>query len=191
MVQILDTTLREGEQTPNIYFTTSQKIEITELLDRFGVDFIEIGHPAVSRLIFKDCQKLNALKIKAQLIAHARAKETDILKVRECGCHWVGIFMGINEYSLKYKFRLTKAQALKRIYSSIKYAKKLKLKVRYTIEDSARTKKNDFLRASQAAIAAGVDRISVADTVGAFTPDEIYCFAKWLKSKIRKKINIS
>lgn len=190
MTQILDSTLREGEQTPNVYFTMSQKIKIAKLLDKFGVDFIEIGHPAISKLMFKDCQKLNSLKLKAEKIAHSRAKENDILKVKESGCPWIGIFMGINEYSLKYKFKLTKAQALKKIYNSVKYAKKLKLKVRYTIEDSARTKKSDFLLACRAAIDAGVDRISISDTVGAFTPYDIYCFVKWLKSKIKKRINI-
>ena len=47
-VQILDTTLREGEQTPGVSFKNSQKIEIVKLLNRFGVDFIEVGHPIVS-----------------------------------------------------------------------------------------------------------------------------------------------
>jgi 2-isopropylmalate synthase len=47
-VQILDTTLREGEQTPGVSFTHAQKIEIVKKLDGFGVDFIEVGHPAVS-----------------------------------------------------------------------------------------------------------------------------------------------
>ena len=51
-VQILDTTLREGEQTPGVSFKISQKIEILKLLNRFGVDFIEVGHPAVSKDIY-------------------------------------------------------------------------------------------------------------------------------------------
>ena len=51
-VQILDTTLREGEQTPGVSFKISQKIEIVKLLNRFGVDFIEVGHPMVSNDIF-------------------------------------------------------------------------------------------------------------------------------------------
>ena len=47
-IEILDTTLREGEQTPGISFTIDQKIAIARGLDAFGVDFIELGHPAVS-----------------------------------------------------------------------------------------------------------------------------------------------
>ena len=47
-IEILDSTLREGEQTPGVSFTVEQKIAMAKQLDAFGVDFIELGHPAVS-----------------------------------------------------------------------------------------------------------------------------------------------
>ncbi len=47
-IEILDSTLREGEQTPGVSFTVGQKIALAKRLDTFGVDFIELGHPAVS-----------------------------------------------------------------------------------------------------------------------------------------------
>ena len=57
-IEILDTTLREGEQTNNVSFSTKQKIEIAKLLDKLGVDFIEVGHPAISRKIARDIKKI-------------------------------------------------------------------------------------------------------------------------------------
>ena len=39
-IEILDSTLREGEQTPGVSFTIKQKVTIAKLLDDFGVDFI-------------------------------------------------------------------------------------------------------------------------------------------------------
>ena len=48
MLEILDTTLREGEQTPYVNFTVDEKIEIAKMLDRVGVDMIEAGDPSVS-----------------------------------------------------------------------------------------------------------------------------------------------
>ena len=48
MVELLDSTLREGEQTPGVQFTIDQKLEIASKLDEFGIDIIEAGHPAVS-----------------------------------------------------------------------------------------------------------------------------------------------
>ena len=57
MVEILDTTLREGEQTPNVTFTINEKIEIANLLDEFGVNIIEAGHPRVSEDIYQGVKK--------------------------------------------------------------------------------------------------------------------------------------
>ena len=47
-IELLDTTLREGEQSANVSFSIDQKIDILKSLDAFGVEFIEIGHPIVS-----------------------------------------------------------------------------------------------------------------------------------------------
>ncbi len=46
MLEILDTTLREGEQTPYVNFTVDEKVEIAKMLDRVGVDMIEAGDPS-------------------------------------------------------------------------------------------------------------------------------------------------
>ena len=45
-VALLDSTIREGEQSPNVSFSVEQKIEIVKALDDFGVEFIELGHPS-------------------------------------------------------------------------------------------------------------------------------------------------
>lgn len=58
MVEILDSTLREGEQTPGVTFTVEEKIEIANLLDEFGVNIIEAGHPRVSEDICKGVKKI-------------------------------------------------------------------------------------------------------------------------------------
>ncbi len=39
-IKILDTTLRDGEQTPTVALTPSEKLEIARKLDEFGVDII-------------------------------------------------------------------------------------------------------------------------------------------------------
>ena len=73
-IEILDSTLREGEQTPGVSFTKSQKITIAKMLDSFGVDFIEIGHPAVSPDIYEAIETLNQLPLSAKKIVHGRVK---------------------------------------------------------------------------------------------------------------------
>ena len=47
-VKILDTTLRDGEQTPGVSLTPEQKLQIAKQLDILGVDFIEAGTAIIS-----------------------------------------------------------------------------------------------------------------------------------------------
>jgi homocitrate synthase NifV len=48
-VQILDTTLRDGEQAPFVSFTLKEKVCIAKKLDELGVDIIEAGIPAMGK----------------------------------------------------------------------------------------------------------------------------------------------
>lgn len=184
-VEILDTTLREGEQSRGVFFTLKQKITIAEKLDEFGVDYIELGHPVVSKSIFKAVATIANIGLKAQTFAHARANKTDILAAKRCSTKWVGIFSGINKYSLRYRLHLNKQEAINNIIDSIKYAKDIGLKVRFTCEDASRTDRNELIYLYTEAVRAGADRISVADTVGILTPSQ----TSELISDIRKNIS--
>ena len=43
---IIESTLREGEQFANAFFSSDQKVEIATLLDAFGVEYLELTSPA-------------------------------------------------------------------------------------------------------------------------------------------------
>jgi hypothetical protein len=62
--KIIESTLREGEQFANAFFTTEKKLEIATLLDEFGVEYIELTSPAASSQSLHDCQKVAALPLK-------------------------------------------------------------------------------------------------------------------------------
>lgn len=92
MVQILDTTLREGEQTPGVYFDSHIKLAIAELLDQIGVDIIEAGHPLVSQDIYQAVKQIASIKLKAKICAHGRSLKKDVDIALECGVNFLGIF---------------------------------------------------------------------------------------------------
>ena len=172
-IQILDTTLREGEQTPGVSFKISQKIQIVKLLNQFGVDYIEVGHPVVSKDIFSFINKVSKLKLNAKIIAHSRLLKKDIDKVIELNIPWIGLFFDLCENHFKRKYRVSEKRALEMIGDSISYAKKHKLKVRFTAEDASRTNFNFLIKVAKLIEKAGADRFSFADTVGILHPFKV------------------
>lgn len=170
MLEILDTTLREGEQTPYVNFTLDEKVEIARLLDQVGVEMIEAGDPSVSPNVARAIQRIAALGLKAEIIAHSIASRAGIDKAKACGADRVAIFYATSKIHLDAKLRKTEEQALDIIREHVAYARSLGLKVRYTPEDATRTEFEFLVRVCNTAIEAGADRISFADTLGIMQP---------------------
>ena len=181
-VKLLDSTLREGEQTPGVDFTLDQKLAIARALDEFGVDYVEAGHPAVSPAIFEATRQVARLGLDAEVVAHSRALKSDIDLVLKTDADWVGIFFSVADKRLEEHFRKDIDQATSLIQDCVAYAKAHGLKVRYTPEDTVRSSMEKVLRVSNAAAEAGADRISVADTTGHMTPARMFDFITTLRA---------
>jgi len=189
-IEILDSTLREGEQTPNVSFTKSEKIKIAMMLDKFGVDFIELGHPAVSKNIYDSIDSLNDLKLNAKKIVHGRVLKSDIDDAIKLGVEWIGVFFGTSQEFLKDKYNVDENGALKIIEKGIKYAKDKGLKVRFTAEDASRTGETFLFRIAELVQKSGVDRFSMADTVGILRPDKTSELVKSMVSLLDIPVHI-
>jgi len=89
MVEILDFTLREWEQTPGVTFYVEEKIAIANLLDMFGVDIIEACHPMVSKDVFRGVKAITKEGYNAKILAPVHSKNItkamDYVKSREKG----------------------------------------------------------------------------------------------------------
>lgn len=184
MVEILDTTLREGEQTPYVNFSVDEKIEIAKRLDAIGVDMIEAGDPSVSPNVFEAIKAITKLGLNAEIVAHSLAIKSGIDKAKEAGVSRVVVFYPTSKIHLETKMKKSRDEAIKIIVEHIRYARSLGLKVRYTPEDATRTEFNFLVRVCNAAIEAGADRISFADTLGIMQPHMMHTSVKKLKSKL-------
>jgi 2-isopropylmalate synthase len=190
MIELLDTTLREGEQAPGVTFSIDEKLSIANLIDDFGVDIIEAGHPVVSDDVFRSVKLISNQGYNADILAHCRAKKEDIDNAILCDVDWVGIFFCVSKDRLYQHFKIDLEKAINQITDTITYAKDHGLKVRYTPEDSTRTNYEDLLMVSKAAVDTGADRISIADTVGAMTPLKIYNLIKKIRKELNVKLNV-
>lgn len=184
MIEILDTTLREGEQTPYVNFTIDEKIEIARLLDQVGVDMIEAGDPSVSASVAKAVERIASLGLKAEIVAHSTATRGGIQRSKASGADRVAIFFATSQIHLDAKLNKTQDEAIDIICEHISYARELGLKVRYTPEDATRTDFEFLVRVCNAAIEAGADRISFADTLGIIQPHIFYDRVRTLRERL-------
>lgn len=195
MVKILDTTLREGEQSPGLYFDGHIKLAVARLLDEIGVDFVEAGHPVVTPEIHAAVKLIAGSGLRARTGAHARSLKKDIDLALECGVGFLGIFYCVSDQRLSTVFNKNLGQAIEQITEVIRYAKSQKpgLIVRYTPEDTVRSPWKNVVEASVAAVQAGADVISVADTTGYMIPGterSMYQFVINLKREFKdRKLN--
>ena len=77
-----DTTLRDGEQTPGIAFSLSDKIKIINILYQIGLDIIEVGFPAASENEKNNIKKISKLfKKKILFYVHFQEQKKVILRL--------------------------------------------------------------------------------------------------------------
>ena len=182
-IRVLDSTLREGEQHPGVSFTNKQRIQIAWMLDYFGVDQIEISpiisndHAVATKTIIKQ-------GLSADIVAHGRALKEDIDVSLKCDATWVAAYLGISDIHLKDKLRISRDEALNRAVKTVEYAKSHGLKIRFTVEDGCRADPQFLIKVCKAIEEAGVDRISLPDTVGVLRPIGMYNFVKRVRSEV-------
>ena len=78
VVQIFDTTLRDGEQSPGASMTVEQKVVIARQLEKLGVDVIEAGFAASSEGDFESVRRVAQEVSQPRVVSLARAQEGDI-----------------------------------------------------------------------------------------------------------------
>jgi len=193
MIKILDSTLREGEQTPGVYFAPETKLKIAEFLDHIGVDIIEAGNPAVDSEIALAVTRIANAGLKAKIGAHSLCRIDDVKKALDCNVSFLGVFFSVSSQRLQCDYNICLDEALDKIVEVITYARDQNdsLLIRYTPEDTVRSPLKNVIEAASAAVQAGANIISIADTTGYTTPFQqkrsIYYFVKILKEELAKR----
>jgi isopropylmalate/homocitrate/citramalate synthase len=188
-IKLLDTTLREGEQSPNVDFTKEDRIKIADMLNDFGVDMIEMS-PLISKEHIQVIKSLSKRGYKADLISHIRALKEDIDLALKCNTKWIAMFISTSDIQLKSKMRWTRAQAIENALDSLDYAKAHGFKVRMTAEDASRSDPAFLVEFCKEVEKGGADRIDIPDTVGVLTPKGIYNMVSLIRENVKIPLEI-
>lgn len=183
-VEFLDTTLRDGEQTPGVNFSVKEKVAIAKQLEKWGIASIEAGFPAASPDSFEAVRQISEAMTTTAVSGLARSVKSDIDACYEAlkdakypQCH---VFIATSPIHREYKLKKTKEEILDIIKEHVTYARSKFDVVEFSPEDATRTELDYLLEVVQTAVDAGATYINIPDTVGFTTPEEFGNIFKYL-----------
>ncbi len=175
-IEIFDTTLRDGEQTPGVSLNINEKYEIAKQLAKLNVDVIEAGFPIASNGDFESVKNI-AQRVTGPVIAalaRASTKDIDVAweAVRFSQRPRIHTFIATSDIHLKHKLKMTREQVIETAVGAVKHAKKYTDDVEFSAEDASRSDPEFLYKIFKAVIEAGAKIINVPDTVGYAVPWE-------------------
>jgi len=177
-VEIFDTTLRDGEQTPGISFTNEQKQIIARQLDRLGVDIIEAGTPVTSKeekeIVKLICDESKTGSLSAKICGLARLLRADIDACIDCGLDIIHIFVPSSRIQREETTKMSEERVKEQTYEMTRYVKDHGFLCLFSAMDATRTRLEYLIDLYRTAEEAGADILNVPDTVGVSEPFSIY-----------------
>jgi len=176
VVQIFDTTLRDGEQSPGASMTAEQKVIIARQLEKLGVDVIEAGFAASSEGDFESVRKVSRELTRPRVVSLARAQDGDIERalkaVEQAKNPGIHTFIATSDIHLKHKLRMNREQVLEAAVKAVAKAKQHSDYVEFSAEDASRSDPEFLIQIFREVIRAGAKVINVPDTTGYAIPSE-------------------
>jgi D-citramalate synthase len=178
----MDTTLRDGEQTRHVAFSSSEKLSIAEaLLDFLHLDRVEVASAAVSD------GELEAVTRIAEWAASAGyADRVEVLGfvdqrrsadwIVSTGARVMNLLTKGSERHCRMQLKRTLAEHLSDIERTVAYALDRGLRVNVYLEDWSAGYRDtpDYVYALVEGLQrTGVDHVMLPDTLGIMTPDDV------------------
>jgi len=191
-IEIMDTTLRDGEQTSGVSFSVSEKLTIAKLLlEELKVDRIEIASARVSEGELQAVKKITSWAIDNKFL-----NQIEVLTFVDGGksIDWM-IDAGakvqnlLTKGSLKHlthQLKKTPKQHFEDIKATIDLAAKHHIKTNVYLEDwsnGMRNSKEYVLEYLDFLTSQNIERVLLPDTLGVLTPKETFAFISEVREK--------
>lgn len=190
VVFLVDTTLRDGEQTAGVVFSHQEKLRIAQQLDDIGIDQIEAGIPVMGEEEAAAVKAIVRLNLKASILGWARATVKDVQACIACGVDAVEISSPTSDIHIQHKLSSSREIVLEHTVKAVEYARREGLYVSVGAEDASRSDNIFLLQYAQAVKQAGANRLRYCDTIGLMDPVTICERIKWLHEQTDLAIEV-
>ncbi len=175
-VEVFDTTLRDGEQSPGISLNTAEKVEIGTQLARLGVDVIEAGFPITSPGDFEAVQEI-ARRVEGPTICGlARTHKADIDAawgaIKDSARPRIHTFISTSDIHITHQLQTDREDVKGQARAAVALARSYCDDVEFSPMDATRAELEFTAEVCAIALAEGATVINIPDTVGYTTPSE-------------------
>ncbi len=191
-ITIMDTTLRDGEQTSGVSFSDEEKLSISRLLlEELKVDRIEIASARVSQGEYEAVKKIAGWADRHNMLDRIEVlgfvdENTSVDWITEAGCKVMNL---LTKGSLKHvseQLRKTPEEHISDIKEVVKYATEKGVRVNLYLEDwsnGMRNSKEYVFQMIDGLKNEKIDRFMLPDTLGILNPDETFSFCDEILKK--------
>lgn len=202
IIEIYDTTLRDGAQSEGVSFSVEDKLRITQKLDELGVHFIEGGWPGSNPKDVEYFEQVKALKLSHARVAafgsthHAKYKVEDDPNMRalvDAETSVITIFGKTWDLHVRDALGISNDKNLALIGNSIRHLKKHAELVFFDAEhffDGFKANAEYAIKCLKAAEDAGADCVILCDTNGGTLPHEVEAIVTRVLSELRAPVGI-
>jgi len=195
LIQIMDTTLRDGEQTTGVSFNDSEKLSVAKLLLKdLKIDRIEVASARVSNGEFSavkritEWAKMEGLNEKVEILGFVDGMQS-LNWIRDAGGVVVNLLCKGSLKHLNGQLRKSPEQHISEIKEFTLNAGKMGIRVNIYLEDWSNGMRNsqDYVfKIMDELKDANIDRFMLPDTLGILNPDEVHHFCKLMIDRYPK-----
>lgn len=187
-IQIFDTTLRDGEQSPGCSMNLPEKVGLARKLEELGVDIIEAGFPIASEGDFAAVKAVAAECRQVTVGALCRTAALDVERAAEAlagAAHpRIHTFVATSDIHLEYKLKKTRSEVIAMTRSAVRLAREYAAEVEFSAEDATRSDVDYLCEVFGAAVDAGATILNVPDTVGYTLPSEFIGLVTTVRDRV-------
>lgn len=203
IIEILDSTLREGSKGVDINLSIEDKLSIIKILDQLGISYIEAGNPALNPNDLEMFKRAKSMELQcSRLVAYGKIRNPNTLVSDDRSCKQllaaetdiVSLSGRVWDMHIRGIMKITLDENIKMITDTISFFKRHGKMVIFRAEhffDGFRSNQSYAMQAVKAAFEEGADRVILCDTYGGSFPHDIFEYTGVVADLYPNKVGVS